>query len=404
MLRQKIDNLLRLAILGPAYIYHRYLIQRSKAWSEKKIAYYQKKHARKAFSVYGEEIKNKQTYLQNPGKFSAFDYAFLTKTMRTGGTTGTPFIFKMDRFFRRQKERAYIFEIWQKTGFKPFDTRVVFRGNIGTQLLRYNWFENAWEISPNCINKDNIQELYDKLLTLGSFFLHVYPSSLFTFVELFGDESFKQLNIKGVLAGSESFPLAQMESFQAQFDIPIAHWYGHSEYAVLADFCSKCKGYHFFPTYGFTEFVAEDGDTQSENKRIIATSYNSIGTKFVRYDTGDLAVLAQGQCDEPFLSVAAIQGRTQDFFIGKDGKRYAFGPYLFGIHNQFWEQLSQVQFIQHRAGELEVKLVLHPKSDETWIKHFLCERFSVLSLDFITVDDIPKTAAGKHRYFINKLG
>ncbi|GAI77611.1 unnamed protein product, partial [marine sediment metagenome] len=70
------------------------------------------------------------------------------------------------------------------------------------------------------------------------------------------------------MAGSEAFPVEQMKNFINNFNIKIAHWYGHSEYAILAKFCITCSGFHFYPTYGLAEFV-EDSDG---NYMIIATS------------------------------------------------------------------------------------------------------------------------------------
>ncbi len=396
--RGKCGRLLREMLLGPAYWWHRLLILRSKTWSGEKQQRYQERKTRRSFARYGRDlVRSKAHYLDNLGHYDRFCLPGLTKLMRTGGTSGTPFVFLMDTFWRRQKERAYLFDIWAMAGYRPFDLRIVFRGNVGEGLISYNWLENSYNISPSELTDANHSELVDFLQSLPQFFLHVYPSSLFTFIEIVGDEEFRRLPIRGVLAGSEVFPPIQREAFQRRFGIPIAHWYGHSEYATLARCCRQCGGFHFYPTYGYTELLPiEDG-----RYRIVVTSFNIIGTQFVRYDTGDVAILSNRVCAEPFMRVEAIEGREQEYFIDSDGRCRAFGPYLFGIHGDFWDRISAIQFQQREAGSLDVILVTKGEQNRVWLEDYLRKRFAVCLLRFEYVERIPTTAAGKYRYYVS---
>src|SRR5262249_16453815 len=160
------------------------------------------------------------------------------------------------------------------------------------------------------------------------FFLHVYPSSLYTFIDLVGEDLFRELPVRGVLAGSEGFAAGEQARFEREFGIQIAHWYGHSEYAVLAYCCRKCHAFHFYPTYGYAEFLSSGDDML---RRIVASSYNRIGTQFIRYDTGDLATLATGSCSDQFPRVSAIVGRSQETFIDSSGRKRSLLGYVFGI-------------------------------------------------------------------------
>ena len=49
-------------------------------------------------------------------RYSRWDMPLLTHTVRTGGTSGQPLRFTADTFARRQKERAYLFDIWSHIG------------------------------------------------------------------------------------------------------------------------------------------------------------------------------------------------------------------------------------------------------------------------------------------------
>lgn len=390
----------REVLLGPAYWWHRWLIQRSRRWDSRKQQAYQHRRVRRLFERYGGDcIRSKSHYRENGGRYDQFCLPGLSKTMRTGGTSAAPFAFKMDTFARRQKERAYLFDIWSSCGYRPFDLRIVYRGNLKDELISYDFLENCYIISPNIFSSRNSQKVAAFLKELPPFFLHVYPSSLFTFIEIIGEGVFRDLPIRGILAGSEVFPPAQIEWFERRFGLKVAHWYGHSEYASLARRCQLCRGFHFYPTYGYTELIPDDFGRH----RIVATSFNLIGTRFVRYDTGDLAEVGHNECTDPFLRVDAIEGREQEFFIDQDGQHRAFGPYLFGIHNDFWDRIVSIQFLQKQAGFLDVRIVLSNDIHRHWLESYLRERFAICSLRIEYVDKIETTTAGKHRYFISQI-
>jgi phenylacetate-CoA ligase len=387
----------REGLLGPSYRHHRRLIGQSKSWSLNEIGEYQQKRFGPLVRRYSDEVTQKEDYRRNLDRYTRWDVPLLTHTVRTGGTSGQPLRFKADTFARRQKERAYLFDIWSRVGYAPYDLRVVYRGNVHDGLVRFDRFENAWVISPNATTEPHLGRLRRWLRTLAPFFLHVYPSSLYTFIDLVGEDLFRALPIRGVLAGSEAFPFGEQTRFEQEFGIHVAHWYGHSEYAVLAYYCQGCSGFHFYPTYGYVEFLASETD---HLRRIVASSFNQIGTQFVRYDTGDLAVPATGSCMNNFLRTGAIAGRSQEIFIDGSGRSRALGPYVFGIHGSFWDHIRDLQFVQDRAGFLLVRVVTTPKADRHQIEKTLEERLPMVKLEFEYVPLIERNPNGKRRYFI----
>jgi hypothetical protein len=101
--------------------------------------------------------------------------------------------------------------------------------------------------------------------------------------------------------------------------------------------------------------------------------------------------------------VDGIEGRRQEFFIDRDGLRRGFGPYLFGIHTQFWAQFSAIQFSQSRPGRLRVRVVPKDPNELSQLEAFLRERFAPVDLEFDYVATIPRTETGKHQYYVNEL-
>ena len=393
-------TMMREGLLGPSYFHHRRLIEQSKSWSSSEIYEYQEKRLQRLIRRYGDEITYKDDYRRNLRRFTRWDIPLVARTVRTGGTSGQPLHFRADTFARRQKERAYLFDIWSQIGYKPHDLRLVYRGNIHDGPFRFDKLENAWVVSPSATVEEELAGLRRWVRTLPPFYLHVYPSSLFTFIDLIGEDLFRSLPVRGVLAGSEAFPAGEQERFEQEFGLSIAHWYGHSEYAALAYCCRECHGFHFYPTYGYAELLPAEAEGCL---RIIASSFNRIGTQFARYDTGDLAVMSAGTCTGKFLRVGNIVGRSQETFIDSSGMRRALGPYVFGIHGRFWDDIRDLQFIQERLGVLRVQLVVGPRADKGDLQRTLEGRMPMVRLEFEYVPAIRRSTSGKRRYLVSNL-
>ncbi len=270
-------------------------------------------------------------------------------------------------------------------------------------MLRYNRLENVWMVSPGATVEGELVELRRWLRALPPFFLHVYPSSLYTFIDLVGEDLFRSLPVRGVLAASEMFPARDQLRFEEEFGIKIAHWYGHSEYAVLAYCCRECRGFHFYPTYGCVEMLPSETEGC---RRIVASSFNRIGTQFVRYDTGDLAIDAVGSCDsDSFPWARAIVGRSQETFIDSSGRRRSLYGYAFGDldHDAFYDQIRDIQFVQDKPGSLRVRIVLNPGAERDRIERTFEHHIPVATLEFEFVSTIERSPSGKRRYFVDRL-
>jgi phenylacetate-CoA ligase len=392
----------REALLGPAYFFHRRLIEESRSWSPRQIQEYQQVPFQRLVRHYGNEVTQKEDYRRQPSRYTRWDLPVLSHTVRTGGTSGQPLRFAADTFARRQKERAYLFDIWSQIGYAPFDLRVWYKGEIHGDLVRFDRIQNSWLISPGSTVEDELDRLRRWVRTLPPFFLHVYPSSLFTFIDLLGEKLFRSLPVRGVIAGSEAFPVSQQAQFEKEFGVRVAHWYGHSEYAVLAYCCRQCREFHFYPTYGCVELLpsaTEDG------QRIISSSFNRIGTQFVRYDTGDLATAPVGSCiADSFPRAGAIIGRQQETFIDRAGRRRSlFGYIYFDEKGVLWDQLRDLQVVQDRMGELRVRMVAKPGADKELIQKTLEQRMPMVRLEFEYVSAIERGPSGKRRYFVNGM-
>ena len=136
----------------------------------------------------------------------------------------------------------------------------------------------------------------------------------------------------------------------------------------------------------------------------MASSFNRLGTQFVRYDTGDLAVDPVGGCaSDNFLRSSAIVGRSQETFVDSSGRRRSLFGYAFGDldHDAFYDQIRDIQFVQDKPGCLRVRIVTNPGAERDQIQRAFEQRFPMARLEFEYVSAIERSPSGKRRYFVD---
>ena len=393
----------REGLLGPSYFHHRRLIKKSKGWSPSEIREYQDTRFPRLIRRYGDEITQKEDYRQDLAGTPA-------GTCRCSRTRCGPAGHQVSLFVSRptRSRAARRSAPTSSTSGPRWDTRRTTSESVTlaistaecsttTASRTYGWSHLASTVDGE------LGELRRWLRTLPPFFLHVYPSSLYTFIDLVGEDLFRSLPIRGVIAASEMFPASEQVRFEQEFGIKIAHWYGHSEYAILAYCCRKCRGFHFYPTYGYVELLPSEIEGC---RRVIASSFNRIGTQFVRYDTGDLAVDPAGSCaNDNFPRASAIVGRSQETFVDNSGRRRSLFGYAFGDldHDAFYDQIRDIQFVQDKAGFLRVRIVTNPGAERDQIQRTFERRIPMASLEFEYVSVIERSPSGKRRYFVDGL-
>ena len=312
-----------------------------------------------------------------------------------------PLTFHHSRLAGRQREWAYVHDMWEEVGYRPFDTRVTITGQSQREFLRFLPQENAWKLPMHGINKDDMPELLRRLRGIGPFFFLVYPSAIPTMIDVMGEDVFASLPLRGLLAASETFPRGQMLRLRDRFGLPMHFFYGHSERTVLAPYDFEGDRYLFYPTYGLVNFEPlADGSGEC---RLLGTRPCRIGTPFIRYDTGDLARPAPEDGETAFTVASSITGRDQEYFIDRDGITRAFNPYVHSIHDDFWDSVRSLQVRQRHTGRLTIDVVPGDGFNAARTRDYLTDRFHEAEIEMQEVPSIAPTAAGKHRYFVQEM-
>ena len=328
----------------------------------------------------------------------------------TGGSTGVPVGFYLQKGVSRPKEAAFLEAIWKRGGYFDGARLALLRGHVTTSrsigtISSYDGTRDWLMLSSAHLTAERLPEYLRELEEFKPDLLHAYPSSALLFAEQLQNAGRKwELPLRGILCGSERITEPQRKLLESVFGCRVYSWYGHSERVVLAAGGRKTNFYYFVPQYGFAEFGPPNADGLRE---VIGTSFHNFVMPLVRYRTGDYVRLAEGASNFEFPVSAAseIAGREQEFLLTATGRKISLTA--FNMHDSIFDDLYAVQFFQDKPGIAEFRYIAGPSFDRSRLKQIEGGIRRKLGDDFeLTlkpVNEVEKTAAGKHKWLVSTV-
>jgi phenylacetate-CoA ligase len=354
-------ELLDSGAIGEDYIVQRF--SKIFSYAKKNFTFYNSLY--KEAGVYGLEIKSLSDIEKVPVINKEMIRPFLSDfkgalKSNTGGTSGTPFAFYLDKHaFAR--EWAHMHKVWALKDYNFRDIKLTFRGrNLGDRRIVYNPVHNEFVVNTYKPLENYLLELITLIDRHSIKYLHGYPSTIYTFLkELEAIASSDQKgvfkrNVKCCLLGSE-FPVPYMANYISKdWGLEYISWYGHSEMCILAYDQYSTNEYTPFHSYGYVEVDSE---------RLIGTSYHNFDMPLIRYDTSDL-VTAKKNDVGLVQSFSIKEGRSGDFVIDKNGKSLSLTSLIFGRHHEIFAYADCIQVKQEKEGEVILMITTSKNLDE----------------------------------------
>ena len=346
--------------------------------------YYQKSFLRSGFrpeSVHGPEdlrhcpVLEKKDLQEHVNAMVSEDVPAAQRLyITTGGSTGVPVGFYLQKGVSRPKEQAFLETMWGRAGYFDGARLAVIRGHVtSSQADGRICFHDATRdwlmLSSYHLTPARMPEYLEALEEFQPDFLHAYPSAalqLAGYLDRFGHAWRSPL--RGLLCGSERLTLPQKRLLERVFQCRAYRWYGHSERVVLAGEGAQSELFYFFPQYGFVEF----GPPNEEGLReVIGTSFHNLVMPLVRYRTGDYVRLAEPESlsslEYPWPAAVDVAGREQEFLISATGRRISLTA--FNMHDAVFDDLYAVQFYQDQPGVAEFRYVAGPQFHASRLPH-----------------------------------
>jgi len=162
--------------------------------------------------------------------------------------------------------------------------------------------------------------------------------------------------------------------------------------------------YHVDMEFGIVEFLPSEGSSTAGG-RIISTGLQNPVMPLIRYDTGDLATLADGPCPcgRHSPTAVSIDGRIEAVIVTPDGRQLGRLDHLFKGDSKILE----AQFVQENVESLTVRIVrdddYRQKDEDEFLHDLRTFVGDSIKIDFEYVSEIPRGPNAKFRQVISSV-
>lgn len=333
----------------------------------------------------------------------------------TGGSTGEPLIF----YIGNRRVSHDVAAKWRATrwwGVDIGDPEIVVWGSpieLGSQdrvrairdkILRTKLIP-AFEMS-----EQNLDRFVADIRSMKPKMLFGYPSSLSVIAGHAEKKgiSMDDLGIKVAFVTSERLYDNQRSVIERVFGCPVANGYGGRDAGFLAHQCPE-GGMHITADDVIVEIIGKDDEpvAPGEAGEVVVTHLATHDFPFVRYRTGDVAVLDDKPCacgrGLPLLK--EIQGRTTDFIVAADGTLMHGLALIYEVRDV--PGVAEFKIVQESLTHTRLLLDTDDAFESTSIdairSGFQKRLGAEVSIDIEQVDEIPREKSGKFRYVVSHV-
>ncbi len=417
-------------------------LNESQWWNQEKLQQLQITRLKKLLSSCAENVPYYQKILHEKG-LTAEDFnhisdlqklPFLTKSLirnniddikalnaeglsrfNTGGSSGEPLIF----YIGNERVSHDVAAKWRATQWWDVDIgdkEIVIWGSpieLGAQdkvrLIRDRMIRTrllpAFEMSDAKI-LDFIQEIQ----SFKPKMLFGYPSSISLMAKYAKKHNINldKLGIKVVFVTSERLYDEQRDIISTVFACPVANGYGGRDAGFIAHQCPQ-GGMHITAEDIIVEIIDPQGNVlpHGQSGEVVITHLATKDFPFIRYKTGDVAVLSDElcQCGRGLPIIKEIQGRTTDFIVAKDGT-IMHGLALIYVLRDL-KGMENFKIIQEDIDNTTVQIMTNnsydTNNDKAIISTFKKRLGQSVNINIDHVDNIKSEKSGKFRYVISKV-
>lgn len=333
----------------------------------------------------------------------------------TGGSSGEPLIF----FIGNERVSHDVAAKWRATRWWDVD--------IGDREIV------VWGSPIELGSQDRIRAIRDKLLRtelLPAFemseakldhfvatirarrpkMLFGYPSAL-SHIARHAEQSGQRMDDLGIRVAfvtSERLYDDQREALARVFGCKVANGYGGRDAGFIAHECPH-GGMHLTAEDVVVEIVDAAGRVLPPGQagEIVVTHLATKDFPFIRYRTGDVAVMSHERCacGRGLPMLEEIQGRSTDFVVAADGTVMHGLALIYILRNL--PGVRQFKITQESLLQSRIQLVVDTDFDRMAIpevaRQVRARLGAAVEVDIELVCEIPPERSGKHRYVVSRV-
>lgn len=330
----------------------------------------------------------------------------------TGGSTGTPMVFAVDRETQVAREASLM---WSDSlaGWRPGERiamlwgsdRDVAKSARSLRLALRNRVENRRWYNAFDMSEERMAHYHEQMSRFRPDLLVAYAGAAETYSRFLQRRGLSpDYPTRGLVSSAEILFPPVRALVEKVFCVKVFDRYGNRECGAIAAECPAHDGLHV----NEADFVLEIDSPNPfrESGPILITYLRNFVMPFIRYDTGDLGVFHSGEtctCGRCTLRLAPVMGRQSDTI------RTATGNV---VHGEFFTHvlygapgIRRFQFVQERENLYRLRLVadsdLTRGLEQEWRSKIMEVVGDGAELNFEYVDDIPLLPSGKRKFTVS---
>jgi phenylacetate-CoA ligase len=332
----------------------------------------------------------------------------------TGGSSGVPLHFDLDTE-SNERRTAACFRGYSWAGAEPGTKQLhLWGGALGSRSpwkackdYLYHYLYRSLYLSTFDLSDDRLLEYFHRLNRYKPDVIVAYTSALYMLARTLQARGLRPFSPRSIVVGAEKLHLFQRELIEKVFQAPVFETYGSREVMLIGAECERRVGLHLTAENLLVEVLDDNGQPTSpgEEGNVVVTDLYNYGMPFIRYRNGDRAVAgwATCPCGRGLPLMKKVVGRRLDVLQTPDGRRIPgeFFPHLM----KDFPAVKRFQVVQQEQGRIRIQMVLGAnwqEADGRELEQEVCKVTGPsVRIDFIRVDDIPLTGAGKLQVVVN---
>ena len=335
---------------------------------------------------------------------------------KTGGSTGQPLNFYMDReriYSRNAAELRH--NRW--SGWDIGHLSAYFWGHRRDMAapasllskLRIKYLDRYFILDTSSLTTQRMNNFRRELLRRKPFLYVAYANSMYLYAKYLRDSCARDYHRpQGIVTSAEMLDPERRVVIEEVFGCPVLNRYGSRETGLIASQCDKEAGLHICAETIHLEFLRGGTPVSAgEPGRIVVTDLLNHGMPLIRYDIRDVGIPSATSCDcgrnLPTMDVSA--GRVTDFLVAPDG-RLVSGASLTIYLIAKAPGVAQAQIVQNKRDTIILRVV-KGEGFGTATREFFQQEiprfFGEIKWTLQVVEEIPNDPSGKYRFSISNI-
>lgn len=353
---------------------------------------------------------------ENYNGFVSSSYQGKNIRKATGGSSGVPFQFELDRQSNERRQavmwRGYgglgaglgarALYVWG-SNIRPVGSKNALKETL------YHAFYHRKMLNSFDMCEDNIGEYVEAINRYRPEVIVAYVNPMVMLADHIVSNKLKVHAPKSILTGAEPLYEFQRERIEEAFSAPVYNTYGCREFMLIGAECEQRSGLHLNIDQLLVELVNSEGAIAEETGDLAITDLHNYGFPLIRYVNGDRGTRSEQQacsCGSPLPLLRSVDGRKLDVIRTRSGKVLPgeFFPHLL----KDFSAIKQFQVEQQELDAVIIRLVLNKEVEwqaqlgeiQGLVSGYLDKDTTVV---IECVDTIELTASGKLRVTISNL-